>query len=403
MSFRSPNAEEEKSKLKAAETLELDRVRLLLDQPFIGAVLIRLNLVPVVDSRCPTAATDGQNVFVNPDFYLKMSPGERRFLLAHEVWHIVYLHFLRGRGRERDIFNMAADMEINFMLKQERFTVPSSALLPPPKWQRFNAEELYYRLLKENSASAPSVFDVHLEPGRDDRPAEDENGDDELLVMDPDYQVDFGSDPESSVREKVVEAAVQYEKQRGDLPGKLKRIVDRFPGGKLHWKELLAQYVTSCFGGSRRWLPPNRRYISSGLYLQSRRDARLQAILAIDTSGSTIGDFPLFAGELMNLLNSFGQYELTVICCDAKIQSVETFSPENPFDGKKVKFEGCGGTSFKPVFDYVDKNLLDVQILIYFTDGFGDDPKKPPYPVMWVITPNGENRIPWGYEVKMEN
>ena len=104
----------------------------------------------------------------------------------------------------------------------------------------------------------------------------------------------------------------------------------------------------------------------------------------------------------MNLLNSFGQYELTVICCDAEIQSVETFSPENPFDGKKVKFKGCGGTSFKPVFDYVDKNLLDVQILIYFTDGYGDDPKKPPYPVMWVITPNGENRIRWGYEGKLE-
>ena len=401
MSLRSPNAEEEKRKLKAAETLELDRVRLLLDQPFIGAVLIRLNLIPVVDFRCPTAATDGQNIFVYPDFYLMMSPSERRFLLAHEVWHIVYLHFLRGRGRDRDIFNMAADMEINFMLKQERFTVPASALLPPPKWQRFNAEELYYRLLKENSASARSVFDVHLEPGRDDRP-DDENGDDELLVMDPDYKVDFGSDPENSVREKVVEAAVQYEKQRGDLPGKLKRIVDRFRGGKLHWKELLAQYVTSCFGGSRRWLPPNRRYISGGLYLQSRRDSRLQAILAIDTSGSTVGDFPLFAGELTNLLNSFGQYELTMICCDAKIQSVETYSPENPFDGKTVQFEGCGGTSFKPVFDYVDKNFSDVHILIYFTDGFGDDPKKPPYPVMWVITPNGENRIPWGYEVKME-
>ena len=58
MKFRPPNEQEEKRKKAAAEILEADRVRLLMEQPFTGAVLIRMNLIPVVDHRCSTAATD---------------------------------------------------------------------------------------------------------------------------------------------------------------------------------------------------------------------------------------------------------------------------------------------------------------------------------------------------------
>ena len=399
MKFRPPNEQEEKRKKAAAEILEADRVRLLMEQPFTGAVLIRMNLIPVVDHRCSTAATDGQNIFVNPDFYLKFSPAERRFLLAHEVWHTVYLHFLRRGGRDRGLFNIAADMEINSMLRQERFKVPDSALLPPESWKGLNAEEIYEKLRKKRQKPENKVLDVHLEP---EKPAEEEPGTDGEAVVDPDYRVDFGRAPEDLAREKVMAAAAQYARLRGTLPSNLRKIVEEFRAGKLNWKELLGQFVTSFFGGSRRWLPPNRRYISGGLYLQSRRDARIQAVLAIDTSGSTTNDLPQFAAELVGLLNSFGQYELTVICCDAKVHSVETYTQDRPFDGKKVVFQGGGGTKFTPVFEHIREKLPEPQLLIYFTDGFGDVPKQPPYPVMWVITPNGENRIPWGYEVKLE-
>ena len=47
MEVRSPNAGEEKLKLKASAELEADRVRLLMDHPFVGAILIRQNLIPV--------------------------------------------------------------------------------------------------------------------------------------------------------------------------------------------------------------------------------------------------------------------------------------------------------------------------------------------------------------------
>lgn len=403
MEVRSPNAQEEKLKIKAAEQLEADRIKLLMEQPFVGAVLIRQNLIPVVDSRCETATTDGQNIFVSPEFYLAMTSGERRFLLAHEVWHTVFLHFLRRGNRDRNLFNIAADMEVNALLRSEKFKLRPDALLPEPEWNGLNAEEIYEQLLRQNEEEQAEGMDQHIEPEDDMENLSGTGGEaaDEV-IMDPDFQVDFGSHPEDLAKEKVIEAAAQCERKRGTLPAHIARIVENFRAGKLHWKELLAQFVTSCFGGSRRWLPPNRRYISSGLYLQSRRDSQLNAVLAIDTSGSTGEDLARFAGELAGLLNTFGNYELKVICCDSKIQSVENFSGAAPFDGKHFTFKGGGGTSFKPVFEYIAKESEQPDLLIYFTDGCGDLPEKPAYPVMWVITPGGRNAIPWGLETKLD-
>ena len=403
MVVRSPNAQEEKLKLKAGEQLEADRTRLLMEQPFVGAILIRQNLIPVVDSRCDTAVTDGQNIFVSPEFYLDMTPGERRFLLAHEVWHTVFLHFLRRGKRDRKLFNIAADMEINALLHSEKFKLRPDALLPEREWSGLNAEEIYEKLLQEQyEAKEADTMDSHIEPEDDPDAVPDGTGEDGDVILDPDFKVDFGAHPEDLAREKIIEAAVQFERKRGELPSNIARIVENFRAGKLHWKELLAQFVTSSFGGSRRWLPPNRRYISSGLYLQSRRDSQLKAVLAVDTSGSTNEDLSRFAGELANLLDTFGNYELKVICCDSKIQSVENFSDVAPFDGKKFNFKGGGGTSFTPVFEYVAKECEQPDLLIYFTDGCGDTPEKPAYPVMWVITPGGRNTIPWGLEAKMD-
>ena len=36
-------------------------------------------------------------------------------------------------------------------------------------------------------------------------------------------------------------------------------------------------------------------------------------------------------------------------------------------------------------------------LLLFFTDGYGDAPKqRPPYPVMWVLTKDGRQPADWG-------
>ena len=65
---------------------------------------------------------------------------------------------------------------------------------------------------------------------------------------------------------------------------------------------------------------------------------------------------------------------------------------------------GGGGTAFLPVFEWVKKNYRGKpDMLIFFTDGYGEHPKQPDYvnyPVIWVTT--AANPADWGRIITFE-
>lgn len=415
-----------KRKEKVADLLAQDRQKLLMRQPFIGALIMRLDLVPVYDERLPTAATDGDRVYVDLDFYGKLNSDERLFVLAHETWHCALLHFNRRQGRDPEKFNVATDLEIHFLLAEQKFKAPY--VLPhDPAWQGLSAEEIYERLPKDyfkrnigNGHASANIagegsshgFDRHLEREGDNRQEKgggqggagqgcDRSG----IGWDSDYNPKIDAATAERCRERLTSAVQVAMRTRGDLPAGLKRIVDALLKPEISWKELLAQFVTSCYGGSRRWLPPARRHVWKGLYLQSQRKEKLRAIVAIDTSGSTCCDLPRFLAELNSLLNTFGSYELTVIQCDAAIGKVEQFDDGNPLDPyANWEITGGGGTNFIPVFKYIEEHAeLEPNLLIFFTDGYGLYPERAPaYSVMWLLTSDGKCGVDWGAQVKFK-
>jgi predicted metal-dependent peptidase len=53
----------------------------------------------------------------------------------------------------------------------------------------------------------------------------------------------------------------------------------------------------------------------------------------------------------------------------------------------ELNIYGGGGTSFDPIFDYIEKNNEDVGGLVYFTDGYGSvSNRSPSFPVLWITT-----------------
>lgn len=417
--------ENELAKLKK-QTLAVmcqDRQKLLVRFPFTGGFLMRMEFVPVRDCRLRTAATDGERIFMDIAFCTTLSNDERLFVMAHEVWHCVLMHMLRCQTRDPSAFNVATDMEVNRMLKKEGLKPPSKCLMPKAEWDELSAEEIYEHIRKRpkqgmqeqdvrgvdmqdgDGIGSDKQFDKHIYPSTS-------SGEDDTIVVtdqwgevgfDKDYAPLITKELADKIRERIVAVAQQIERTRGTIPEHLANIVRAALRPQIRWQEVLAQFVTSCYGGSRRWLPPNRRHISQGLYLQSSRKERLQAAVAIDTSGSTTADLPQFFSELTSLLNTFGDYELTVMQCDCEIQNVEKFDAYTPFHSIDWKAYGHGGTDFRPPFVYVaEHSEIEPSCLIYITGGCGPAPDNPPpYPVLWILTGNGEKPAPWGWDLRL--
>ncbi len=418
-------SENELAKLKK-QTLALmcqDRQKLLVRFPFTGGFMMRMEFVPVRDCRLRTAATDGERIFMDIAFCTTLSNDERLFVMAHEVWHCVLMHMLRCQTRDPSAFNVATDMEVNRMLKKEGLKPPSKCLMPKAEWDELSAEEIYEHIRKRpkqgmqeqdvrgvdmqdgDGIGSDKQFDKHIYSSTS-------SGEDDTIVVtdqwgevgfDKDYAPLITKELADKIRERIVAVAQQIERTRGTIPEHLASVVRAALRPQIRWQEVLAQFVTSCYGGSRRWLPPNRRHISQGLYLQSSRKERLQAAVAIDTSGSTTADLPQFFSELTSLLNTFGDYELTVIQCDCEIQNVEKFDAYNQFHSPDWKTFGHGGTDFRPPFIYVAEHPeIEPSCLIYITDGCGPAPDNPPpYPVLWILTGDGEKPAPWGRELRL--
>ena len=148
--------EDQLRKLKAevAASLSRDRHGLLVHQPFVGNCAMRFDLIPVRDKRCMTACTDSKTIYFSCDFYSKLNDQERKFVLAHEIWHSLTLTFARRQSRDPDLFNVASDMEINNILvgdgaESGGFAPPPDLLYPPPKLRGKSAETIYEWLLKQ--------------------------------------------------------------------------------------------------------------------------------------------------------------------------------------------------------------------------------------------------------------
>lgn len=113
-------------------------------------------------------------------------------------------------------------------------------------------------------------------------------------------------------------------------------------------------------------------------------------VIAIDTSFSVHGDeVQSFLRKTYNILKATESFSsrinLHIIQCDVKVQHDEKITSQAELDKymKDMLLYGFGGTDFRPVFEYVDKLIEEKEFtnlkgLIYFTDGYGTFPQRPP-------------------------
>ncbi len=389
MSPRPPSAEEAERKRRAGQQMRADRQALLVSAPFLGVLAMRLDLVPVVDSRVPTAVTDGRALFADADFWLGLGEAGRLFVIGHEIWHCALQHLARRMGREPRRWNLAVDHEVNELLRSEGFE-PLAGAVDFRELRGASAEQVYEALLKRPQVPErdPASADLHEPPGPDPAAA----------VQDPDYA------PQADAAlwrrwEAWTRAAAQQCRAAGTLPGWLEARIAAAGPPSVPWPRYLQRFIQQVRGGGPQWLPPSRRHWGRGLYLPSRRTQRLDLAIAVDTSGSTVDDWPQFRAELGGILRACDDYRLRLLQHDTRVVADVVYTPYQPLPAELPVYGG-GGTDLQAPFERLEANPPTA--LVVLTDGLGPYPTQPPkYPVLWALTAGRSQAPAWGQVVRM--
>ncbi|HEB59865.1 MAG TPA: hypothetical protein ENJ01_11625 [Gammaproteobacteria bacterium] len=437
--------------------LSAARTRLIIEKPFLGALVLRLPMIAASPEWCKTTATDARAFYYNPEYIGALDLNQTQFILAHEALHCALSHFARRGTRDKHRWDVACDFAINPILIEDGLTPPPGALYEK-SFEGMTADEIY-PCIDENPKEEP--LDQHLydqerdNQGRsnqsgggkgkrpkDNRPQEGKQDDRDRQPDQPDNEREDqpppqqdGTDPQQPDQQKGQQpgdtngdrpqgagqpeplspaerdqlrvqwqqrlaGAAQQAMQAGKLGVGMARMIDFLLEPELPWRVLLARYLTSVARDDYNYTRPSTRRGDPAVF-PSLRSAQVDMVVIVDVSGSVSEkEISQFVAEIDTIK---GQIRARIVfhACDADLvgEGPWEFEPWEEFT-MPTQIQGGGGTSFRPPFEWVEQRDRAPDLLVYFTDAEGDFPDYPPnYPVIWLI--KGKGRVPWGERIQL--
>jgi predicted metal-dependent peptidase len=371
-----------------SKRLQAALLRIRGDHPFLGTLALFAKLR--MSEEVPSAATDGQVLWFNPNFVDKQDQAELCGLVAHELLHAALQHVPRRQERDATLWNIAADIVVNGMIRNETgYGLPKGGV-EFPQLAHLSVEEVYEQF-NAGKCKVPKIMLMDLLPsyGGASGLAGAALTEGELVSAEGCMALANAEKLQCHWRAALQQAgAVARRMNRGFGKTGLDHVreYESATCSTLSWRDLLWQFMVSTpydFGGF------DRRFIHRKLYLEDVVGESVDVAICIDTSGS-IGneDLNAFAAEVQAILDAYPQIRGTLFFADANLYGPHEFSLASGMPAAK----GGGGTSFVPFFDWVAQQEQSgaQPLCIYFTDGYGTFPHTPPAsPVLWVVMPGG--------------
>ena len=392
----------------APEALSRAKIKLMLkkDVAFFATLILQTPVYWVTADEVNTAATNGINLYINPDFFLGLEPEERLFLILHEIMHNVYNHNTRRGFRDAITWNEAADYVINDELIQRNFKMPAGGL-HNVDYRDMSADEVYEILMDRKNKGGhnqPSPWPDLKEPqanGSGNQSPTGGSGSQASSMTQP--TAEEIEEHNKNLLTQAIQASQMAGDKAGTVPGSLQRELDDLLYPKLPWDVILQKFLFSLSKDDYSWRKPNRRFISQGIILPSLYSEGIGKIdFAIDTSGSVSReDFNRFISEIGYVFQRFNPKEIGIMQFDSILQSNDKVVSMQDF--MKLGFKGGGGTQIEPVLEAYKES--SAKALIILTDGYlyhGEelDPKKP---VVWCVYNNPRFVTNFGTVIHFDN
>lgn len=415
--------------------LSYTRNEIYLELRFLDIALSALQ--PRPDASVHTFATDGACLFFSTEQVLRVFRQNAFFLnrlYLHMVLHCLFSHLWIGGSRDRRRWNLACDIAVEYVIDGMDKKCTRRIL-------SFVRTEFYKRLdASREGVSAAVIYRMlgELE--------EEKEGEAQFTALEREFYTDdhryWPKQEDGSAKQG---AAAASQKKWNKIARQTRMEQQRRGNETKEGEELLAAQIKTEHGrrSYRNFLQKfavqreelhsdpdefDLNYYTYGLKLygnmpliepiESRETKKIREfVIVIDTSYSTNGELvEQFLRETVDILKQsdsfFSDSVIRVLQCDNSVRSDVVIDakkdPEHFF--REFQLIGGGGTDFRPAFAYVHRlreqgELLNLNGLLYFTDGKGIYPKKrPEYRTAFLFLGEYEDASvpPWAMRLRLE-
>ncbi|MFT7003783.1 MAG: putative metal-dependent peptidase [Sulfurimonas sp.] len=368
--------------MKIDQKISKAKAKLLVEYPLFGTIASKIKLIQNDDIQA--FKSDGITLEYNSDFFTEINLNEMQFVFANGAMHASLAHESRKNGRSGWLWQLSTDYAVNDMLVENGLERPYQAHYSK-RFCGLYAEEIYAELKQD-------ILRDELEYEADDV--------NDVQNQESYQEQELMQNHEEQLFEEFAQAVLDAENKSGELPNSIGRFFNIGKVAKIDWRDELRVALERFHKDDYAQMPPNKKFLHLGIYLPSSVSQKFKLVVAVDSSGSVDeGLLSEFLSELNFLMNTIPSYEINLLVCDDKIRSHKTF-----FSGDilEVNVEGGGATDFRPVFEFIEDELLDTKLLLYFSDLEGTFPSsEPSYDVKW-ITPK-ELEVPFGEVIVLQD
>lgn len=362
----------------------------------------------------PVGTTVSLSHFVlhfNPFLFLNCNLEQMKALIKHEIYHIMFGHIKRQKQLIKKysnfIVNTALDISINQYIENlppwsstiEKVNLSFKCDLPYEKNAEYYAKEIKKAMDKLTTEDGKKKI------------TNEEAMKNSTNVKIEEYKIENAHDIWSLNKDnfdlehlKELTKKTANNASKGKAPTSIqKALKDLNRKAEIPWNEYLRRIIGTQPMGYKKTITRKDRRQPNRLDIRGKLpDHKIKLLIALDISGSMSDeDIQKVMVEVFDIVKNYSS-DITIIESDNTIRRV--YKVKRQGDVKK-KLDTRGGTAFSPVFEYIYDNKLRDHILIYFTDGMGEEKLKVK-PIncktLWVLTGAEETlslREPFG-EIK---
>ena len=422
------------------KALEASKTELYIAMRFMGAALMSLRYE--MDLSTVTVGTDAVNIRYNPSYILKLfveEPGKLNRTYLHMILHCIFRHMYTSAFYEDErLFDLCADIVVESILDGMDY----------PCIYRVTSDyrDRMYALLEDELKvlTVEKLYRFFSAEGKELSIDELERAEREFKLDDhsffrriPKDEPEKENDEDEKLKEKLISPLVlreikdkekDWEKEAkrlqseidalssraSDKVGKLSFLLQIQNTSRTDYREFLKRFMILreeggidldsfdygmySFGMTHYG---NMPLIEENEFREVKRLKEL--VIAVDTSASCTdtlleGFLREAAKILLDKESFFQKIKVHLIECDDRVQKDELIESVEDMERRigKITVEGGFGTDFRPVFEYVENlrekgEFENLKGLIYFTDGYGEYPKKSPdYDVAFAFPKDGD-------------